>query len=299
MGQSVLYPGPAKSGNECDRVPENPRLPYRLNRMRQLSARSRLILLEMIYRAGSGHVGSSLSCVDLITVLRFGHMNWAAHRPRLDADVFVLSKGHAVPAWYATLVVSGELPAHEVATLRRIGSRLQGHPDRSRLDLVDVSTGALGQGLSVAVGRAEAKRLKQQGSTVYCIIGDGEMQEGQVWEALMYAGVRGVSNLVVIIDHNRSQSDGSTADIMPLDPLGEKLRAFHWHVQEIDGHSHSDIHDSIINAKASRQHPSIIIANTRKGYIGKGRILLNGSHSTVLGAEEYAQAVRYLQWIAV
>jgi transketolase len=229
--------------------------------------------------------------VDIVSVLKFDQMNRKAGQP--DGDVFVLSKGHAAPAWYAALIVDGDLPVEEVSTLRALDSRLQGHPDRTRLDLVDVSTGALGQGLSVAVGRAVGKRLKGENSIVYCLLGDGECQEGQVWEALLYAGARRLTNLVAIIDHNRSQSDGVLDDIMPLDPLPEKLCAFGWRVVEVDGHSHGELRDAL--RRPTPDLPLAIIAHTRKGWLGGGAVLLNGSHTDLPSAAEYARVVRRLE----
>ncbi|MFF4991033.1 transketolase [Streptosporangium saharense] len=270
--------------------PEHP-----LERIRGLSNQVRLVLLEMIHRAGSGHIGSSLSCADIVSVLKFDQMNWDAGRSRADSDVFVLSKGHAVPAWYAALVVDGDLDPGYVGTLRTLDSPLQGHPDRGRLDLVDVSTGALGQGLSISLGRAQAKRLKEQDSHVYCVLGDGEVQEGQIWEAVMYAGVRQISNVVVFVDHNRSQSDGLLDEVMPIHPLGDKFRSFLWHVQEIDGHSHPAIRDAVVNARRHTSQPSMIIAHTRKGHLGEGRVLLNGSHGGSLSEDEFDEAVGYLR----
>jgi transketolase len=272
-------------------------------RIAALANRCRLVLLDMIYRAGSGHAGSSLSCVDIISVLKFDQLRGPAgarsaglaRTDRDDRDVFVLSKGHAAPAWYAALIVGGDLPASEAGTLRAIDSRLQGHPDRTRLDLVDVSSGALGQGLSMALGRARGKRLKDQDSVVYCLLGDGECQEGQVWEALLYAGAHRVSNLVAIIDHNKSQSDGELDDVLPLRPLPDKLAAFGWQVQEVNGHSHGDLREAIRAARWDTTRPSVIIAHTRKGWLGRGRILLDGSHSAVPSAADYAQAVAFLE----
>jgi transketolase len=256
-------------------------------RLARLATRCRLVLLEMIHRAGSGHAGSSLSCMDIIGVLRFDLLDRSA------GDVFVLSKGHAAPAWYAALVVDGDLPTGEVGTLRQLDSRLQGHPDRTRLGLVDVSTGALGQGLSVAVGRALARRLRGRCSTVYCLLGDGECQEGQVWEALLYAGAHQVPGLVAIIDHNGSQSDGAVDDILPLRPLPAKLRAFGWQVSEVDGHDHGALRDVLRRRDPAR--PAAIIARTRKGRLGPGRLLLDGSHSDLPSPAEYAAAVGYLE----
>jgi transketolase len=264
-----------------------------VDRIARLATRCRLVLLDMICRAGSGHAGSSLSCADIISVLRFDQMHWPASRS--ERDVFVLSKGHAAPAWYAALIVGGDLPPGEVATLRALDSRLQGHPDRTRLDLVDVSSGALGQGLSMALGRARGKRLKGQDSVVYCLLGDGECQEGQVWEALMYGGAHRVGNLVAIIDHNNSQSDGDLDGVLPLHPLPAKLSAFGWHVQEVNGHAHGELRQAVRAARQERIRPSVIIARTRKGWLGGGQILLDGSHSAVPSAAEYARAAAFLR----
>src|SRR5258705_6495160 len=172
-------------------------------------------------------------------------------------------------------------------------SSLQGHPDCPRLGMVDVSTGALGQGLSVAVGRAVGKRLRGENSIVYCLLGDGECQEGQVWEALLYAGARRLDNLVAIIDYNRSQSDGVLDDIMPLDPLPAKLCAFGWQVEEVDGHSPAELRDAL-RARGS-DRPLAIIAHTRKGWLGGGALLLNGSHTDLPSPAEYARAVSRLE----
>lgn len=267
-------------------------------RLARLATRCRLVLLDMIHRAGSGHAGSSLSCADIISVLKFDQMNRYGGRQggggaAPDGDVFVLSKGHAAPAWYAALIVDGDLPAEEAGTLRALDSRLQGHPDRTRLDLVDVSTGALGQGLSVAVGRALARRRHGRGGTVYCLLGDGECQEGQVWEAFLYAGAQRVPGLVAIVDHNGSQSDGAVRDILPLAPLAEKLRAFGWDVAEVDGHDHAALRAALRARDPDR--PTVLIAHTRKGRLGPGRILLDGSHSDLPSAAEYAAAVDYLE----
>lgn len=264
-------------------------------RFRAFANLTRLAVLEMIYEAGSGHIGSSLSCVDIICVLKFNVMNWNAETSRMDSDVFVLSKGHAVPAWYAALIVAGDLEEDDLRTLREIDSRLQGHPDRTRCDLVDVSTGALGQGLSVALGRAQAKRLKAQDSFVYCVVGDGECQEGQIWEAAMYAGARKVSNIVLFVDHNKRQSDGPVDEVLPIGRLADKFRAFGWSVQEIDGHDHEAIRDAIGAARENAAQPSAIVAHTVKGHLGPGRVLLNGSHSGTLSPEEFRLASDYLR----
>jgi transketolase len=278
--------GPVSGLNDqpTDRLPE----------LRRLADQTRQVVLEMVYLAGSGHLGSALSCVDILTVLKFDQMNWRVDVPRTESDVFVLSKGHAVPAWYATLMVSGELDTGLITTLRKIDSPLQGHPDRGRSNLVDVSTGALGQGLSIALGRAQGKRLHGRASVVYCLTGDGELQEGQVWEAVMYAGAHGLANVVLIIDANGRQNDGSVDEILPLQPLAAKLESFRWHVQSVDGHCHRQLRAAIVRARANRTQPSAILARTVKGYLSPGRVVLDGVHNGVLAAEEFRRARHHL-----
>jgi len=266
-----------------------------IKKIRELSIKVRLTLLEVIHSAQSGHFGSSLSCVDIICVLKFDQMNWRADVNRSGSDVFILSKGHAVPAWYATLLVSGEIDSKYKDTLRQIDSPLQGHPDRILCEWVDVSSGALGQGLSIGLGRAQAKRLKPQDSYVFCIIGDGETQEGQTWEAIMYAGFQKIFNIILFVDYNRSQGDGNLDDILSLHPLPEKFKSFNWHVQEVDGHSHESIQQAILNAKANQDQPSVIIANTKKGYLTAEHTLLNGAHSGTLNSEEFQKAIAILK----
>jgi transketolase len=264
-------------------------------RLRQRSARTRQLLLEMIQRAGSGHIGSSLSCVDIMCTLKFSEMNWAAGRDRSDSDVFVLSKGHAVPAWYAVLMVSGELSLDYLRSLRQIDSPLQGHPDRVRNSLVDVSTGALGQGLSVAIGRACAKKMKGQHAYVYCLLGDGECQEGQIWEAVMFAGARGAGNLIAFIDLNRSQNDGPAQEVLDIGSLAPKFNAFGWHVQAVNGHCHRELRDATRAAREETGRPSVIIARTRKGYINATTIACQGKHSGSLTPEEVKQFSELLE----
>jgi transketolase len=259
------------------------------------STSARQLLLEMIQRAGSGHVGSSLSCVDIMSILKFSEMNWTAGRDRCDSDVFVLSKGHAVPAWYAILMVSGELSTKYLGSLRKIDSPLQGHPDRVRNSMVDVSTGALGQGLSVAIGRAHAKKMKGQQSYVYCLLGDGECQEGQIWEAVMFAGARGLGNLIAFIDLNQSQNDGSVKEVLDIGPLGPKLGAFGWHVQMVDGHCHWELRDAVRTAREEKGRPSVIIARTRKGYINATTVACQGKHSGSLTPTEVQQFSELLE----
>ncbi|WP_431875918.1 transketolase [Amycolatopsis sacchari] len=263
-----------------------------MDKLRRLSTEVRKSVLRMIFAAGSGHVASSLSCVDVLTVLRFDQMSWST--VRREREVFVLSKGHAAPAWYGTLIVAGDLDRAFESRLRSLDSPLQGHPDRSRCEFVDVSTGALGQGLSVALGHARAKRLLGEDKHVYCLIGDGECQEGQIWEAALYAGAKQVSNLVLFVDHNRMQSDGPVRDAVSLAPLADKFLTFGWHVQEVDGHSHDALRAACLAAKNECRRPSVIIANTRKGYLGADQTVLGGEHSAKLTAEELGKALHYL-----
>ncbi len=250
------------------------------------SIMARKLVLEMIQRAGSGHIGSSLSCVDIMSTLKFSEMNLG---DACDRDVFVLSKGHAVPAWYAVLMVSGDLSTKHLGSLRKIDSPLQGHPDRVRNNLVDVSTGALGQGLSVAIGRAHAKKMKGHPSYVYCLLGDGECQEGQIWEAVMFAGARGVGNLIAVIDVNQSQSDGPVQEVLDIGPFAPKLGAFGWHVQVVDGHCHWELRHAMRAARAETTRPSVIIARTRKGHIDAATVACGGKHSGSLTQDEFAQ----------
>jgi len=260
-----------------------------LEHLHQASQRMRRLVLEMIHHAGSGHIGSSLSCVDILAVLRFDQMRWSSS-PR-ERDAFVLSKGHAAPAWYAALMVAGDLERELVTELRRIDSPLQGHPDRIRCEFVDASTGALGQGLSIAVGRAHARgRGSDDDSHVYCLVGDGECQEGQIWEAVLYAGARRVDNVTLVIDANGRQSDGFVDDTVTLGPLAEKLRAFHWRTIETDGHSHRSLRQALSAARKDRSGPCAVIAHTRKGYVAPGRTALNGAHSGLLDEDALNEA---------
>lgn len=265
----------------------------RIAELRRLSVEVRKTVLRMIFTASSGHVGSSLSCADILAVLRFDQMRWSGYAD--EREVFVLSKGHAVPAWYATLIVGGDLDPGLELRLRMLDSPLQGHPDRSRCDYVDASTGALGQGLSMALGRAEAKRLTGAAEHVYCVIGDGECQEGQIWEAAMYAGAKRTSNLIVVMDRNRAQSDGPVFDAVDSGSLTDKFSSFGWYAQEIDGHSHRAIRSAFVAAKNNDAGPSVIIANTDKGRLGPGRSVLNGAHGGTLDADELRSSLSYLE----
>ena len=265
----------------------------RLGELRRLSTEVRKSVLRMIFAARSGHAGSSLSCADILTALRFDQMTWS--QAAADREVFVLSKGHAVPAWYAALIVAGDLDPSSESRLRTLDSPLQGHPDRSRCDYVDVSTGALGQGLSVALGHAQGKSLSGSDEHVYCVVGDGECQEGQIWEAALFAGASNVDNLILVVDKNRMQSDGPVEDTVPLDSLSDKFASFGWFTQEIDGHAHDEISSAFAAAKGHRGQPSVIIAHTNKGHLGPGRVVLRGAHGGTLSEDELRSAMDYLE----
>lgn len=223
-------------------------------------------IIEMICRACSGHPGGSLSSTDILSVLYFEKMNYKPKEPNWpDRDRFVMSKGHAAPVLYAALAEAGFFPKSYLKTLRQLGSSLQGHIDMLSLPGIEISTGSLGQGLSAANGMALAGKLDQKKYHVYCLLGDGECQEGQVWEAAMTSSHRKLDNLTAIVDCNGHQIDGKTDDIKGLNPLDQKFKAFGWNVIKCDGHSIKALSLAIDEAKKKRGVPSVIIANTVKG----------------------------------
>ncbi|NRD74815.1 transketolase [Shewanella sp. VB17] len=231
----------------------------------QLANQIRKDAVASIYHAQSGHPGGVLSCIDILTVLFHQIMTPPNIRKQnYSDDYFILSKGHAAPALYAVAASIDLLKRSELKTLRKLNSKLQGHPDVTHLPWVEISTGSLGQGLSVATGIAKALKLQNTNQQVYSLIGDGEMQEGQVWEAAMFASHHQLNNLTVIVDYNKLQSDASNADICTLEPLQDKWRAFGWHVIEIDGHNIDEINHSL-KPQNNTTAPRIIIANTTKG----------------------------------
>ncbi len=245
--------------------------------------------------AGSGHPSTSLSMVELVTVLYFGGVlrydPTAPHDPARDR--FILSKGHGAPGLYAVLAEAGYFPAEELDTLRKLGSPLEGHPNMNRLAGVEASTGSLGQGLSLGVGHALAGRLDGADFRVYVMVGDGETEEGQVWEAIMYAGNHELDNLTLIVDRNGYQQTGAVDDIQPLDPLEDKLRAFGLEVTTIDGHSLEEVARAFEWARGVRGKPQAIVAHTVKG---KGVSLLEakqgGWHGKPIPADEEAKALQ-------
>ncbi|MDQ1279380.1 MAG: transketolase [Thermoproteota archaeon] len=234
-----------------------------------LEAKAKLFrreILEMILKAGTGHPGGSLSAIDIITALYYYKMKVDPKNPKWpDRDRFVLSKGHVCPALYAVLAEKGFFPKEALWTLRQPGSILQGHPDMRKTPGVEMSTGSLGQGLSVAVGMALAGRLDKKDYKVFCMMGDGEIQEGNIWEGAMFAAHKKLDNLVGILDRNRLQIDGSTEDVMALEPVADKWKAFGWEVLELkDGNDMIQVVDALDKATQIKGKPIIIIADTIK-----------------------------------
>lgn len=236
--------------------------------VKRYAAMMRRDIIEMVFRAGSGHPGGSLSAADIVAVLYFGGV--LRHDPARpdwpDRDRFILSKGHAAPVLYAALAHAGYFGRDELATLRRLGSMLQGHPDSTKTPGVEVSTGSLGQGLSVACGLAAALRSRPDDDRrVFCLLGDGELQEGQVWEAAMFAAHHGLGNLVAIVDDNGLQIDGACNEVMCLGHIATKFAAFGWTTEEVDGHDVEDLHRALSATRAVRTAPHVIVAHTVKG----------------------------------
>jgi transketolase len=223
-------------------------------------------IIEMLAEAGSGHPGGSLSAVEIITALYFHSMRHRPENPSWpDRDRFVLSKGHAAPLLYAALAETGYFPVSQLITLRKLESHLQGHPDMRTTPGVEASTGSLGQGLSIGSGMALAARLDGRDYRVYVLIGDGESDEGQIWEAAMSAAHYKLDNLITFLDYNGFQIDGPNVEVMNLEPIALKWRAFGWHVIEINGHDFAQIISAIEEAKATKDRPTLIIASTIKG----------------------------------
>jgi transketolase len=234
-----------------------------------LEAKARSIrwdIIKMVGMARSGHPGGSLSAADIVTTLYFHELNHRPDDPHWpDRDRFVLSKGHAAPVLYAALAESGYFPREDLWTLRKIDSHLQGHPDMKKTPGVEISTGSLGMGFSAAVGMALGLRIDKRQSRVYALIGDGESQEGIIWEASMFAAQHKLDNLVGILDYNNMQIDGLVSDIVDIYPVAEKWSAFGWHVIEVDGHNVGEIIDAFATARMVKGKPTMIIANTIKG----------------------------------
>lgn len=259
------------------------------------ACKARMGIIEGVFNAKSGHPGGSLSCVDILTYLYFDHMNIDPQDPKNeDRDRFVLSKGHAAPVLYSVLALRGFFPVEELKTLRKSDSMLQGHPSVKYTPGVDMCTGSLGQGISAACGMALGAKLAGKDFRVFTVLGDGEIQEGQVWEAAMYASAKGLDNLVAVVDNNGLQIDGKIAEVNSPYPIAEKFKSFGWNVLEISAHSFDEI-DAAFNAAAEfKGKPSVIVASSVKG---KGVSFMEdqvGWHGTAPNAEQYEQAMSEL-----
>lgn len=266
-----------------------------IKEIKKIALQIRKLVIESIYRAGSGHPGGSLSIADIIACLYFHEMRHNPKNPAWDnRDRLVLSKGHACPALYSALALSGYFPVEELKNLRKTGHFLQGHPCMRKVPGVDISTGSLGHGLSVAVGMALAGKIDKKDYRVFAILGDGEVQEGEIWEAANSASHFKLDNLIAILDRNGLQIDGPTEEIMHIEPVAWRWRAFGWNVTEIDGHNIGEILDAFHNIKKNGK-PAMIIANTIKG---KGVSFMEGTlsfHGKAPSKEEYIKAMSELE----
>lgn len=264
--------------------------------LNQTAKEIRKSIVKMVHESKSGHPGGSLSAVEILTYLYFKEMDIDPKDPKkIDRDRFVLSKGHAAPVLYATLAKRGYFDKSLLSTLRKLNSPLQGHPDSKRLVGIDVSTGSLGQGVSNAVGLALGNKLDHSNGRIYTLLGDGEVQEGLVWEALMAASHYKLDNLIVIIDNNGLQIDGENKDVMNIDSLYKKLEAFYFNVLEIDGHNFNEIEEAFKSAKCTSGVPTCIIAKTIKG---KGISFMENQaswHGVAPNKEQLERALRDLE----
>ncbi len=264
-------------------------------RLRKYAANVRQNILTEIHAAQSGHPGGSLSAADIVTTLYFDEMGINEENVNtINRDRFVLSKGHASPLLYAVLCEKGFISKEELLTFRRINSRLQGHPNMNYLPGVDMSTGSLGQGVSTAVGMAMANKLDKNEHRVYTLLGDGECQEGQVWEAAMAAGHYQLDNLCLIVDHNRLQIDGDVKKVMNVDPLDEKFKAFGFHVLTINGHDFDEIKAAFKEARETKGMPTAIIAMTTKGQGVSFMENQAGWHGVAPNDAQFEQAIKEL-----
>ncbi len=266
-----------------------------LEKLESLAKKFRREIIDMVYKAQSGHPGGSLSVIDILTYLFFYEMDYPLeNRDNFNSDRFVLSKGHATPALYAVLSEKGFFDKSELDRFRQVNSFLQGHPENHFVPGVDVTTGSLGQGFPQAVGMALGLKLDNSPKRVFAVLGDGECQEGIVWEAAMAAGHYKLSNLTAFVDFNGLQIDGDVEKVMNVKPLGEKFKAFNWHVQAIDGHNFEEIEKAVEKAKSVSDKPSVIIAKTVKG---KGVSFMENNykfHGKAPNEEEYKIALKEL-----
>ena len=256
----------------------------------------RIEIIEQVYNANSGHPGGSLSCADILAVLYFNQMNIDSENPNAKGrDRFVLSKGHCAPALYATLARKGYFDKELLKGFRKVESNLQGHPDMKKVPGVDMSTGSLGQGLSAAVGMAIGSKMEHEGYRVYCLLGDGELEEGQVWEAAMSASKNKLDNLCAIVDYNTLQIDGNVEEVAGLIDIKEKFESFGFNVIEVNGHDIEALIHAFNSAKHQKDMPSVIIARTIKG---KGVSFMEGKaewHGKAPNQEQYEEAINELK----
>lgn len=264
--------------------------------LQDIAQRVRRDIVEMIAAAKSGHPGGSLSAVEVLVTLYFDVMRHDPKRPDWpDRDRFILSKGHAAPVLYAVMAESGYTPKDELKTLRKLGSRYQGHPDRRFIPQLEASTGSLGQGLSLALGMGLAARLNGSPSRTFVMLGDGEIQEGQIWEAAMFGSYHKVDNVVAIVDNNKIQLDGFVKDILEVEPLADKWRSFGWHVVELDGHNLAAVKAAFEEAAQTKGKPTALICHTVKG---KGVSFMENNpkfHGVAPTADELTLALQELQ----
>ena len=265
-------------------------------KLQKMANEVRKDILTEVFHAKSGHPGGSLSVADILTCLYFEEMNVDPENPaKADRDRLVLSKGHATPALYAVLAEKGYFPKEELKTLRALGSRLQGHPNMNDTPGVDMTSGSLGQGISAAVGMALSAKLTGDSYRVYAVLGDGELEEGQVWEAMMLAGNKGLDNLVVVVDSNGIQLDGTVEEINSPQPIDEKMKAFHLHPIVVDGHDFEELHRAFEEARTVKGRPTAVIAKTVKG---KGVSFMENQvswHGTAPNKEQYEKAMEELE----
>ncbi|MBS1871971.1 MAG: transketolase [Acidobacteria bacterium] len=260
-----------------------------------IAKQTRRLIIEMITAAKSGHPGGSLSAVEILVTLYNDVLRHDPANPRWpDRDRFILSKGHACPVLYAVMAQCGYTPVEELKNLRKLGSIYQGHPDVRFIPALEASTGSLGQGLSLGIGMALAARLNQSPSRTYVVLGDGEIQEGQIWEAAMFGAYHHVDNVVAIVDYNKIQLDGFVKDILDLEPLVDKWKSFGWHVIDVDGHSIPALQKAFAEASATKGKPTAIIAQTIKG---KGVSFMENNpkyHGVAPTADECTKALQEL-----
>lgn len=266
-----------------------------INELKEISKRIRKSIIEEVYSAASGHPGGALSCADILTVLYFNQMNINPEKPDDEnRDRFVLSKGHASPALYSVLAHRGYFSVDNLKTFRKLDSILQGHPDMKHIPGVDMTTGSLGQGLSAANGMAMMSKLDKKGIRVYCLVGDGEIEEGQIWEAAMTSSKYKLDNLCLIVDNNNLQIDGTIDNVMSPYPIDEKFKSFGFNIINIDGHNYNQIINAFEDAKTCKGKPTVIIAKTIKG---KGVSFMEnqvGWHGKAPKEDEYKRALSEL-----